>query len=293
MKCLKTNRFNIGEIVIGFEADWKIKVGEEFIHFCVEDNPNYRVVFRQVEELECCRKEPVQKLMGIDIFLDGYGGFVRQFKEEGKGARPYAIQHCDWEHKIITVEYINEGQKNLNHTNGAFFHSAWEDIILREQRMIVHACCVETPLGGILFSGRSGIGKSTQGELWCRYEGAKVINGDRPILRKDEVSGEWMAYGSPYAGSSRYHINANVSVRAIAILEQAKECTIRRLSVAEAFQKLYAQLTVSTWDSVCVEMACNLLESLVTEIPVYEFACTPDYEAVKTLKNTIGQEVAE
>lgn len=291
MNYLDYKRFNVADVVMQFESDIGIRVSEEFQAFYETDIPDYTVIFQQVNRLECCKGKLINKLMGVRIYLDDEGDFFRQFQEEKRNAVPYAIQRSDWKHKKITVTYLKEGKKNIDHTNGAFFHCAWEDIMLREQRLILHACCVETRFGGILFSGRSGIGKSTQGDLWCRYETAKLINGDRPILCKNNSEGKWLAYGSPYAGSSRCHVNAKVPVKVIVMLQQAEKCSIRRLNRAEAFTKIYAQLTVSTWDPACVRKACDLTEQLVTDIPIYEMACTPDYEAVKLLTNTIRQEV--
>ena len=143
-------------------------------------------------------------------------------------------------------------------------------------------------LGGILFSGASGIGKSTQGELWCNYENAKLINGDRPVLYKNKST--WIAYGSPYAGSSKCHLNEYTEIRAIVMLAQAERCAIRLLAPVEAFTNVFAQTTVGAWNPENVRIACALTEQLISDIPVYELECTPDRNAVDLLKETLVEE---
>lgn len=139
-----------------------------------------------------------------------------------------------------------------------------------------------------MFSGPSGIGKSTQGRLWRTHRNAREINGDRAILwRKDA---EWTAYGSPYAGSSECYVNASVPVRGIVMLEQAEDNRIRRLGRAEAFRRIFTELTVPVWDADCTQRACELAEQLAAEVPVYELACTPDIEAVELLAETLQKE---
>ena len=61
---------------------------------------------------------------------------------------------------------------------------------------------------GILFSGPSGIGKSTQAALWQRYAGAEIVNGDRALVRPDTgtVSGVF------YAGTSGISRNVTASL---------------------------------------------------------------------------------
>ena len=157
-----------------------------------------------------------------------------------------------------------------------------------ENCMILHACGIDTSYGGILFSGKSGIGKSTQGDLWCKYENALPVNGDRPIIKKEGTV--WYAYGSPYAGSSGYHRNIRTPIRAIVMLRQAGRCSIRRLSSGEAFRCIYAGLTLSPWNPDCVRNSCDLAMALISENPVYEMGCTPDRKAVELLKQTLQTE---
>lgn len=73
------------------------------------------------------------------------------------------------------------------------------DILADAGMLVLHSSYIVTRQEqGILFSGPSGIGKSTQAALWQRYAGAEIVNGDRALVRPDTgtVSGVF------YAGTS-------------------------------------------------------------------------------------------
>ena len=196
-----------------------------------------------------------------------------------------------WEEdSVIRVEYLPEAAAYVSEFGNSFAHLSIEELMIRFQRVCLHAACVQTPLGGLLFSGPSGIGKSTQADLWCRYRDSRQINGDRPILGR---SGDgWLAWGSPYAGSSRVHVNESCPVRAILMLRQEKQCSLRRLGLAEAFRCIWSGLAVHSWDRSFVETASSLALELAAAVPVYEFGCTPDEAAVNFLERELGKELA-
>lgn len=277
-----TRRYCIAGLTLQLESDEKIHGDPEFAAFETDRSADYTVHFREVSVLPQIRGEFTASRMGVEVYRDAPYNMYR-FADIARS--PYAVSRRKDGDRDITVEYLKTGSDNICHSGGAFFHIGWEDILLRNNRLILHACCVASRMGGILFSGRSGIGKSTQGRLWCDCESARMINEDRPILHKED--GGWAAYGSPYAGSSRWHVNDRVLIRAIVMLEQAECCEIRRLGAAEAFRKIYAQTTVADWNPENVGKACDLAESLVMDVPVYELACTPDQKAVDILKEML------
>ena len=277
-----TRRYCIAGLTLQLESDEKIIGDPEFTSFETDNDPDYIVRFRKVAELPPVYGEFTASRMGVEVYRDASYSIYR-FQDIAQ--RPYAVSRRKVGDKIITVEYLENGAASIRHSGGAFFHIGWEDILLRNGRLIFHACCVASQLGGILFSGRSGIGKSTQGKLWCSCERARIINEDRPILYK--AGGCWSAYGSPYAGSSKWHVNERTEIRTIVMLEQAENCSIRRLDKAEAFRRIYAQTTLENWNAKSVGHVCDLVEELVSEMPVYELACTPDRKAVDILKNML------
>ena len=66
---------------------------------------------------------------------------------------------------------------------------AMEKRMLAKDAMVLHCSVLKVKSGVILFSGPSGIGKSTQAGLWTKYRKARVINGDRTLLKKRMADG--------------------------------------------------------------------------------------------------------
>lgn len=160
-----------------------------------------------------------------------------------------------------------------------------EHLLAKYDRMILHASYIAADGGAILFTGPCQIGKSTQAELWRRYRGADVINGDRACLSAD--AGSVMAHGLPVSGTSRICYNRSMPVRAIVALEQANNNQLEFLTGGAALRVLYSGTWVNTWDSSDVESILTLIQNIVTHIPVVRLRCLPDRTAVDLLAEAI------
>ena len=148
--------------------------------------------------------------------------------------------------------------------------------------MLLHASLIEYKGIALAFTGPSGVGKSTQADLWHRCAGAQILNGDRAALRK-EIHG-WQAYGSPYAGSSGIYINRSAPLKALIVLRQGKENKLQPLGYTQALRCLYQELTVHHWERNFVAAATDLCLDLLENIPVYRLECRPEDSAVQLLK---------
>lgn len=160
-----------------------------------------------------------------------------------------------------------------------------EQALLVHSALFLHAAVITWQDQGILFTGPSGIGKSTQAALWHRLEGAQILNGDRGILRYQADA--LQVYGSPYAGTSGIYRAGSAQVRCIVVLSQAAENSLRKLTSREAFFALYPQCTIQSWNQLFVENASTLLQQMVSEVDVYHLACRPDADSVKLLKSIL------
>lgn len=155
------------------------------------------------------------------------------------------------------------------------------DILADAGMLVLHSSYIVTRQEqGILFSGPSGIGKSTQAALWQRYAGAEIVNGDRALVRPDTgtVSGVF------YAGISR---NVTAPLQAVALLEQGAENRVCTLRPREAFARLLSQCAYYQRDAVSAGRMTELAAQLVTNVPVRQLTCRADGDAVRTLEEEL------
>lgn len=156
---------------------------------------------------------------------------------------------------------------------------SFEKTLLPFRGLILHCALIEYEGQGIAFSAPSQTGKSTQAGLWEKHKGARILNGDRAILR--EEGGIIYAYGSPYAGSSDLFINRRIPLRSIIMLEQAKENTITLIPQTEGLGLFISQSSLPLWQPDLFEMGMQTLESIITGVPMHRLACLPDEGAVE------------
>ena len=283
--------FQIAGVGLRLACQRDIKATDPFRPFLKNSlgEPLWRAEFIPTRALPHCSDELAFRGNEYAVFSSAKGEECRLFFDRKDDGKPYAVSFSNNSDRSVKVFYLADKWEYVCETGNCMFHIGWERILMLEGRMVLHASCVETEYGGILFSGPSGIGKSTQADLWQRYTGASLVNGDRTILYR--AADGWMGCGSPYAGSSRCYRNAEVPVRAIVMLSQAESCSIRRMAPREAFVRLYAGTTVNDWDSEFVNRISDMLMSLISEIPVYALACTPDENAVRILAEQLSEGV--
>lgn len=163
-----------------------------------------------------------------------------------------------------------------------------ERLFHERKQTLLHAAWVMRNEKALLFSGACGVGKSTQAELWHAYRGARIINGDKTGL--SFLNGGLTAFGTPFAGSSRYCEDATAQVAAIVMLEQAPTDTIRRLSLKEAVRALAAQMPCQKWLADDVAAVMEYAELAARRVPVYLLSCTKEASAVDLLDQTLTEE---
>ena len=202
-----------------------------------------------------------------------------------QGGTPHACARWNQEGTLCECLYLKGKEYCLNYSRNIWDILGMEDILLRHSGLLLHSSFIRCQGKAVLFSAPCGTGKSTQAELWEKYEGADIINGDRSGLRR--LGCGWAAFGLPYAGSSGIYRNESAPLAAVILLRQAKENRLRKLKALEAFPDLYREVTVHRWDRKFVSESTELLLQLLQEIPVYLLECRPDQEAVQLVRDEI------
>lgn len=151
--------------------------------------------------------------------------------------------------------------------------------------LYLHSSLIDYQGKGLMFLGPSGIGKTTQAELWNQYRDALIINGD--VVFVQETPEAFLGWGTPWHGSSPYCENTNVPVHAMIVLKQAPENSIRELTGFEKVTAVSTSVFYPRWLENGMKLCLETLDHLLTKIPVYELSCRPDQDAVKLTEETI------
>lgn len=159
------------------------------------------------------------------------------------------------------------------------------DIFAERGMLVLHSAYIVTRAGeAILFSGPSGVGKSTQAALWERCAGARVVNGDRALV---DV-GKKTANGIFYSGTSGISENVTAPIRAIVLLGQGSENRVFVPSPQAAFAGVLSQCAYYEWDACSAEQMTECVARLVSDVPVLRMDCLPDATAVEALRGKLG-----
>lgn len=157
--------------------------------------------------------------------------------------------------------------------------------VSRQNALLMHASAICHNDRTVIFTAASGVGKTTQAELWQKYRNATVINGDKVFLTKE--SDKIVAWGSPWNGSSCYAENMGAEAAAIVVLEQAEENRIRKLSGMEILERLLSHVFFPNWDAQCEKAVFDLLNEILARTDVYLLSCRPDEGAVTLVEKTV------
>lgn len=203
--------------------------------------------------------------------------------------------------EIITIRQEKRGEKTFLHAKGyENFSTALlnpEDPYSTEQQVyrfcanillskgVLHLHCSFVLYKGkaILFTGPSGIGKTTQAELWRDYADGLIVNGDAALIRK--VDGVWTAFGTPIHGSSPYCENRQAPIVALIRLDQGKENMLEPMNGYKALTTCLPEFYHPKLEPETEEVFWHTIDEFFSEIPVYHMTCRPDREAVELVKN--------
>ena len=138
---------------------------------------------------------------------------------------------------------------------------------------ILHCSYIVHGNHAILFSGPSGIGKSTHAELWQQYvDDTRIINGDRCLITL-LADGTYMANGWPVCGSSGICHDESHPLLAIVFIEQTADNQVIEETTAHHFRRLYTQLTVNRWNQEATNKAIDWMQALIGKVNFVTYGC--------------------
>lgn len=244
-------QYYIAGRILEISADFEAGLSDKIEQFKTEGKtPDFTVTFEKTDHLSEPQTPNISNDYDSKISAHAESDETVQVFHEGLCGEMFAKAYLDYEGCRETIRYLERGLRQFEKMEQLFTWIGIDNIYAGLETAILHAALIDASGEGILFMGPSGAGKSTRADLWRRYAGAEIINGDRAFVNRDS-NGIWKAYGSPYAGSSGYYVNKDVTIRAVMSVKrgEADEIRIQRITGAGAFGEVYRNVTVHQWNA--------------------------------------------
>lgn len=158
-----------------------------------------------------------------------------------------------------------------------------------------------------LFSGHSGMGKSTHTNLWKEQFGTKIINGDLNLIGwsngghdnigqsvdKPGSKGHPIVYGMPWCGTSGIASTKSYPLGGIVLLGRSDNDHFESLTNDQKIVRVMQRMISPVWTEDMLEANLKCAAKLAKEVPIYNLLCTKEPSAAYVMKARIDKEDAQ
>ena len=265
-------------------SEWKMSFDIGFTHFMAEKSIEADIV------VECRKKEnntifdgaekvftsENEELKFYEIYRNGDELLFAVYNQQNQTeTQQIALLNADLKHWIIWSEEINGTLEPLLYPMcPILLHYA----TLTTDAVMMHASGVFDGVKGRMFSGFSGVGKSTISGIW-RDAGSQLINDDRLIIRRE--NGRYFFYNTPMYYEDK---NKKAPLDGIFLIRHSPENVIQKISGAAAVVGIMAFSIQNNYDQRFVKHHLDFFSKMCEKVPVYKLGFLPDEEVIEYIK---------
>ena len=171
------------------------------------------------------------------------------------------------EERLLALEPLGRHPEG-NLESMAVFRKITEEAI-NYDTLLMHGAAIAVDGKGYIFSGKSGVGKTTHIRKWLeRNPDAVVINGDKPLIRC--MNGVFYVCGTPWAGKEYMNTNAMVPLKGVAFMTRSEDVSVTEIGFSRALPFLLNQVYVHK-DAEKMQKAVGLLGKMAESVRFYDF----------------------
>ena len=281
---MKSKQFKIGKTVIEISAPFEIVEQKPFFDFeCFNQKIDYSVTYEVSEKLPDINTNIVFQ---DDVYtVKSFEGknYIYYYDFDSKDFYACRISSDDEDFCRVVVK---KDYENRMWTRLIFDTIGIEEILAKNNAVLFHSSFIDLDGQGLLFTGPCGMGKSTQADLWKKYNGTEIMNGDKSVLYENDS--EYWVSGVYNSGSSIYCENVQMPIKAIVMLSQAPYNKVEKSDSLNAFLHVYKSCYPVPYSAKLMNNQMNLAEKISHSINVFKLECLPDEGAVRCLERILN-----
>lgn len=214
------------------------------------------------------------RVIGISARYSLVQRLCRDYLVDGKPDFSVACTEADlaYESALFESLYKHEPPSDV-YLESTVLHRKVADGFVEYGVLLMHGTVVAIGDSAFLFTGPSGIGKTTHASRWLEANPeAYILNGDKPFLLLRGQGLPPLACGSPWNGKEELGVNAMVPLKAIIQLERSEKNSLEQVSFANAFPSMLQQV-YRPQDEEKSRRVLKLLSMLASDMEFFRFEC--------------------
>jgi hypothetical protein len=152
------------------------------------------------------------------------------------------------------------------------------ELLPKYDRVLFHGSSLAVDGRGVLFTAKSGTGKSTHTRFWREEFGSRVrmVNDDKPFLHIGEDGGT--VYGTPWRGKHSLGENISAPLEAIYFVNRGVDNRVEPMTPRELYPLLLQQ-TYTPEDPEAMVRSLALVDRLSRNVKLLKLYCNLDPQA--------------
>ena len=242
--------------------------------------------FIEVIQLYEIRVEIAEVPFLIRCRFEGFRTFFRNYLSEKEPRFTIAPTDADLEavdenlDRTGADDGLRIGQRSIMYLEQNAIHALLAEKMTSENVLLMHGSALSYDGEAVIFTAKSGTGKSTHTRLWREIYGDRVvmINDDKPLLKIED--GGVTVWGTPWNG--KHHLSRNISapLKAVVGLERSTVNRIDKLSAAGAFPMLM-EASYKSKDPATSLRIIAMERKMLNAADFYVLGCNTDTEAAR------------
>ena len=183
--------------------------------------------------------------------------------------------------------HTREVSDNLFHAIRLFFLY----LAQKNGRFALHSASILYREKAWLFSGHSGMGKSTHTALWHEQFQTPYLNGDLNLIGCE--NDKLIVYGIPWCGTSGIFTTKQYPLGGIVLLGRHPERDlVEDLSTSDKILRVMQRMISPAWTEELLSQNLSFASEIADKVPVFHLSCTMHPSAAQAARDEIDRQEA-